>query len=113
MHVNLRTLDIRLDAGASSETTHATKTIKFGDGYAQRVSHGINTKLTHWSGTKKGDLETMIKPIMAFLDEHAGLKPFLWFDPLGRTNKYVCPSYSVSQVKGNFWQITLKFEQVF
>lgn len=108
-----RTFAWKMNMGASSDTKHAVTKTQFNDGYSQRVSFGINNKRTDWSGTKTGDLTTVIKPIMAFLDEHKGVIPFLWTDPLGNTNRYTCGDYSISQRKGNFWQITLKFEQVF
>lgn len=52
-------------------------------------------------------------PSKTFLDEHKGVIPFLWTNPHGQTKKYVCENYEISQKKGNFWQIGLKFEQVF
>ncbi len=110
---NLKTLKLKLNMGASSDTKYAVNETQFGDGYAQRVSFGINNKRTYWSGTKTGDLDTVIKPIITFLDEHKGVVPFWWTDPLGETNKYVCAEYPISQRKGNFWQISLKFKQVF
>lgn len=110
---NLKTFNWQMNIGASSETRHANAKTQFGDGYAQRVSFGINNKRTDWNGNKTGDLQTVIKPIMAFLDEHQGLMPFFWTNPLGERSKYICQDYSVSQRKGNFWQISLKFEQVF
>lgn len=32
---------------------------------------------------------------------------------MDKPKKYVCENYEISQKKGNFWQIVLKFEQVF
>ena len=111
--MTLKTFNFKFNMGASADTRHNVSKTQFGDGYTQRVSHGINNKRTDWSGTKTGDLETVIKPIMAFLDEHKGVIPFLWTNPHGVTAKYICQDYQVSQRKGNFWQISLKFEQVF
>lgn len=111
--MNLKTFKWQMNMGASADVRHTHTKTQFGDGYAQRVSFGINNKRTDWQGTKTGDLNTVIKPIMAFLDEHGGVKPFLWTSPHGTTAKYICADYEVSQRKGNFWQISLKFEQVF
>ena len=110
---NLRTFNFKMNMGASASVKHSVTKTQFGDGYAQRVSFGINNKRTDWSGSKTGDWTSVIKPIKDFLDEHAGVKPFLWTDPHGQTNQYICQDYEVSQRKGNFWQISLKFEQVF
>lgn len=102
-----------MNMGASANVRHAVSKTQFGDGYAQRVSHGINNRTKDWSGAKTGDYATVIKPIVDFLDEHGGVKPFLWTNPHGTTAKYICQDYEVSQRKGNFWQISLKFEQTF
>lgn len=111
--MHLKTFTWAMNMGASATVRHNVTKTQFGDGYAQRVSHGINNKRTDWSGSKTGDFDTIIKPIQAFLDEHKGVMPFLWTDPHGNTNKYTCQDYEISQRKGNFWQISLKFEQVF
>ncbi|STY93339.1 Phage-related protein [Moraxella bovis] len=111
--MSLKTFKWQMNMGASADVRHnATKT-QFGDGYTQRVSHGINNKIKDWTGSKTGDYDSVIKPIEDFLDEHKGVIPFLWTDPHGNTAKYVCQDYPVSQRKGNFWQISLKFEQIF
>ena len=97
--------------GASASVHHNITKTQFGDGYAQRVSHGINNQRMDWSGSKTGDWQTVILPIKTFLDEHKGVIPFLWTNPHGQTKKYVCENYEISQKKGNFWEISLKFEQ--
>lgn len=111
--MSLKTFNWQMNMGAAADVRHSVTTTQFGDGYAQRVSFGINNKATDWTGTIRGDLATVIKPVMAFLDEHQGIKPFLWTNPHGMTAKYVCQDYQMSQRKGNFWQISLKFEQTF
>lgn len=110
---NLKTFTWKMNMGASASVKHSVTKTQFGDGYAQRVSFGINNKRKDWAGSKTGDYTSVIVPIMNFIDEHGGVKPFLWTDPHGQTNKYICQDYEVSQRKGNFWQISLKFEQVF
>lgn len=110
---NLQTFGWKMNAGASCEVKQAHTKVQFGDGYAQRVSFGINNKSEIWSGAKTGDYATVIRPIAEFLDAHKGITPFYWTTPLGKRLKFVCADYSVSQRKGNFWQISLKFEQVF
>lgn len=113
MASNLKTFGWRLNMGPSADVRYNTTKTQFGDNYTQRVSHGINNKVKDWSGEKTGDYDTVIKPIEDFLDEHKGAIPFWWTDPHGITAKYTCADYQVSQRKGNFWQISLKFEQSF
>lgn len=107
----LQTFTWKLNMGPSINTQYRVNRTQFGDGYAQLSTIGINNKTQSWSGTKNGDLQTVIVPIMDFIDAHAGSRPFLWTDPHGRTKQYTCAGYSTSQNKGNHWQITLKFEQ--
>lgn len=109
----LQVFNWRMDMGAGSDTQFAVNKVQFGDGYSQLSTHGINNKRKAWSGTKTGDLATVIQPIMDFIDAHQGAMPFLWTDPHGQTKQYTCGGYSTPQRKGNFWQISLKFEQFY
>lgn len=73
---NLKTFNFKMNMGASASVKHSVNHTQFGDGYAQRVSFGINNKRKDWTGSKTGDYRTVILPIMQFLDEHAGIIPF-------------------------------------
>lgn len=106
----IKTFNWRMDVGATLDTQYRVNRTQFGDGYAQLSSQGINNKIKRWSGTKTGDFATVIKPILDFLDDHAGVMPFLWTDPHGNTRQYTCNGASTPQRKGNFWQISLNFE---
>lgn len=77
------------------------------------AANAENAKLAYKLNQRSSQINTVILPIKDFLDEHKGVKPFLWTNPHGQTKKYVCENYEISQKKGNFWQIGLKFEQVF
>ena len=107
----IQTFNWQMDMGATLDTQYRVNRTQFGDGYAQLSSPGINNTTKNWSGTKTGQIDSVIKPIMDFIDEHAGVKPFLWTDPLGETKQYTCSGYSTPQRKGDHWQITLNFEQ--
>lgn len=109
--MTIRTFPWQMDMGATADSQYRVNKNQFGDGYEQRTSIGINNKTKHWSGTKTGPLDTVIRPIEAFLDDHASVKPFLWTDPHGNTKQYTCAGASTPQRQGNFWQITLNFEQ--
>jgi len=107
----IKTFPWQMDMGATPTTQHRVNKTQFGDGYAQFSSFGINNKIRNWSGTKTGQIDNVIKPIMNFIDEHAGVTPFLWTDPFGETKQYTCSSYSTPQRKGDYRQISLNFEQ--
>lgn len=107
----LKTFNYNMDAGAATTVGFRVNRTQFGDGYAQLSSYGINNKIQNWTGTKTGEFATVIAPIMSFIDEHQGTVPFTWTDPHGKTSAYTCAGYSAPQRRGNFWQISLEFEQ--
>ncbi|WP_392559397.1 phage tail protein [Orbus mooreae] len=87
------------------------KTIKFGDGYEQRIQDGINSDLRSYSIslTVRRDEDLWIDQ---FLTLHAGYKAFLWRNP--HTHKEVkvkCQSWSVN-VMNTTATITATFEEV-
>lgn len=87
------------------------KTIKFGDGYEQRIQNGINADLRTYSImiTVRRDEELWINE---FFTRHAGYKAFLWRNP--HTNREIrvkCPSWSAN-VMNTATTITATFEEV-
>ena len=69
----IQTFPWQMDMGATADKQYRVNKTQFGDGYAQLSSIGINNIIKNWSGTKTGALDTVIKPIEAFIDEHAFL----------------------------------------
>ena len=94
------------------EITQRVRTKKFGDGYGQTVSDGINNKSQPWPFMHTGPQEK-IKVFMAFLDRHQGAKAFLWTPPLGVQGYYKCATYAMQQSSGAIWSLTATFEQAF
>lgn len=109
--MNYETLTLTMDMGIKSSSEMSVNTVKFGDGYKQLYSFGINNKTLSWSGTKTGDYQTVIKPIEDFLENLKGVQPFYWLDPKGATKLYTCNKWNASQRKANLWVIDLEFEQ--
>ena len=94
------------------EIKQATRTTKFGDGYAQTVADGINNKSQSWPVTFTG-MKSRIKDIMDFIDRHKGAKGFLWEPPLGDLGLYKCNGYKPVHRGGQVYAITATFEQTF
>jgi phage-related protein len=94
------------------EIKQATRTTKFGDGYAQTVADGINNKSQSWPFSHTAS-EARIKEIMAFLDRHQGAKSFLWTPPLGEVGFYKCNGYKPAPKGGKVFTLSATFEQVF
>ncbi|WJF92005.1 phage tail protein [Paraburkholderia bonniea] len=98
--------------GPQGETTFAVRRAQFGDGYAQRVPDGINSRSDSWPVTFTGSREK-IEGIKAFLDRHAGASAFFWTPPLGSGALFVCSRYSpVAHTAGTF-ALSATFEQTF
>lgn len=98
--------------GNSEETTFKTLSSKFGDGYEQNVSVGINNRSSTWQYTKTGK-KALILEIKAFFDDHKGADSFLWDSPLDGEIRVKTGGYQPVCLGGNVWQISTTFTQVF
>ncbi|OAV09499.1 tape measure protein [Moraxella catarrhalis] len=69
------------------------------------AANAENAKLAYELNQRSSQINTVILPIKDFLDEHKGVKPFLWTNPHGQTKKYVCENYEISQKKATFGRL--------
>lgn len=100
------------DSDSSSDTKPNTKVSKFGDGYEQRASTGLNSNPAKWS-LKFTRTREDAKNILAFLRQHGAVKAFLWITPLQEEGVYVCRGWKTTQLKNGIIEISVEFEQVF
>lgn len=99
--------------GNSQTSTFKVLSSKFGDGYEQNVSVGINNKSSTWQYTKTAK-EALILEIKAFFDEHKGVYSFLWDSPLdGEVRVKTGLDYTPVYLGAGLWQISTTFTQVF
>lgn len=99
--------------GNSTTNTFNVLSSKFGDGYEQHVSIGINNKKGQWNFSKKGS-EAEILEIEAFFDDHKGADSFLWDHPKdGEIRVKTDTQYQAVCLGGDLWQISTTFYQVF
>lgn len=99
--------------GNSSKQNFNILTSKFGDGYEQNISVGINNRKGEWA-YKRTSTKDEILQIKAFFDRYQGADSFLWNSPLdGEVRVKTDTSYSPSQVGGMIWTISTTFTQVF
>lgn len=87
-------------------------TSKFGDGYEQNISVGINNKSSTWLFTKTGK-KALILEIKAFFDAHKGADSFLWDSPLEGEVRVKAGEYNPVCLGGQIWRISTTFTQVF
>ena len=99
-------------AVAPSATLKCKPTVestKYGEGYEQRTSIGINSKPRKWSVRVNKNVAAALN----FLETHNGEKSFMWTDPLGVTSMYLCREWTCNHVGADIFDISCDFEQVF
>jgi len=102
------------DFGASASITPAVRAVKFGDGYEQRLTYGINTQPQEWNLRFSVRDATETAAIDAFLTEAGGKDWFYWTPPNTETAlKFICREWSRTIDSAAYSTITAKFNQVF
>jgi len=102
------------DLASSRQSDSNSKLVQFGDGYAQRVTMGLNPQTTihNLSFLSRSNSERDL--IRAYFRGAAGVQAFTWTDPqTGATGKYVCQDWSITYNNFNNNNIQAKFRQVF
>ncbi|WP_045860302.1 phage tail protein [Teredinibacter purpureus] len=99
--------------GVNPSIEFRTRRVQFGDGYSQRTQDGLNARRTVWPLTFALP-HADIASVVAFLDEHAGVEPFLWGPPNVAATPYLCKGYSGPKKIGpTHSELTCTFERVF
>lgn len=99
---------------AENSGTHSFNTLssKFGDGYEQNVSVGINNRKGSWNFTRT-DSESLITEIKNFLDDHKGADSFYWQSPKDGRIRVKAGDYQLVDRGSGTWKISTTFTQVF
>lgn len=101
-----------VDKGASRTTEFSTNTTRFGDGYEQVSSFGINNARPSWSVSVTGYSAT-VNAVYDFLMEHKGVIPFN-MDFLGLTRTYRTEGdINTSHLGGDVWVVSFTVKRVF
>lgn len=98
--------------GAQGGNSFNVLSAKFGDGYEQDTSVGINNRKQQWS-VSKTEKKALIEEIKAFLDAHKGAESFLWQSPFDGLIRVKASSYNLEPLGGIAWRISTTFTQVF
>ena len=97
--------------GALVTKKPAVRSVKFGDGYEQRIADGINNQLREYSLSFSGD-EADIREIDKFLTEHGAVKAFSWTpQDTWQTGTFKCEEWSIT-VNGYWNQLSAKFQEI-
>lgn len=100
------------DLGAQKSTKPTVYSIKFGDGYEQRIPVGINSKPHSWQVKFTRSLAEA-ESIGGFLEARGGVEAFTWTDPGGSVANYVCREWTQSKSSFGVCVVSGTFEQVF
>lgn len=110
----MSTFNFTPEFSASRNTRPAVTSIKFGDGFEQRVSYGLNQVMETWSLRFQNRTKAEADQIDAFLQEAGGVLSFDWTPPDALTaSKWICREWSRSIEKANLYNITATFEKVY
>lgn len=100
--------------GAQKSSSPVTRIAKFGDGYEQRTTFGINQNPKQWDLTWNNISEANADTIETFLNARAGAESFDWTPPDESTSyKWVCEQWSKTIPYNNRATISATFRQVF
>ena len=101
------------DYGASLQQTPRVRTVRFGDGYEQRLSYGINNNLQVWQLQFASRTNAEIQAILAFLDARGGTESFDWTTPNGLAGRqWVCRQWTQTITAFNINAVQATFEEV-
>jgi phage-related protein len=98
--------------GSQKSSQPSVRTVRYGDGYSQRLRYGLNQDAKQWSLTWEVS-ETNADTIETFLEARAGAESFDWTTPDGSTGKWICQQWNKTIPYVNRATITATFIQVF
>lgn len=101
------------DFGASKKLNPKINSIKFGDGYEQRASSGLNTNPQIWNLSFSNRTDTEAEAIDDFLSARGGVEAFYWTPYNEVIGKYICKEWSKTLDSFNRNTIQATFQQVF
>lgn len=101
------------DYGTSRQHKPTVRNVKFGDGYEQRLTYGINTNLQKWGLQFTARTNEEADAIMDFLDDSNAVTAFDWTTPDGISGKkWICRQWSKTMIAYNINDISVEFEEV-
>lgn len=99
--------------GAAVDYRTNVRSVRFGDGYEQRLAFGINTRAEVWTLEFRGCTTATATLIDDFLKAQNASQAFDWTSPGGTSGKFICRNWSRSFDEPNVETIRAQFEQVF
>jgi len=101
------------NTGAQVDYQPRVTVLRFGDGYEQRLSHGLNINPEAWLLEFRGLSTAQADAINAFFCRHQSVDAFRWKSPSNTDSQVVCRQWSMHHEQPDFITIQARFEQVF
>lgn len=101
-----------VSTGGQGDVEFVLRETKYGDGYAQVLGDGLNSRRETWSISRTGS-RVALQPIWQFLDRHEGRKAFRWVSPTGLTGLFRAKGYRVTPLGNELFTLSATFEQHF
>jgi phage-related protein len=102
------------DFGAQVTKQPSVRSVKFSDGYEQRIAYGLNTAPQSWNLSFAQRTDAEAAAIEAFLSARNGVEAFDWTPPNGAQQfKFICRQWTRSLDRANLNTVSATFEQVF
>lgn len=98
--------------GSENDEEPSVLSAKFGDGYEQRASDGINSNLQVWPLRFEVRTASEADAIIAFFRLKKGATSFTWTNLEGVEIRVVCRKWKRKFIGANAHAITATFEQV-
>jgi phage-related protein len=98
--------------GAQQTSRPTVRSVRFGDGYEQRLSYGLNTDLKTWNLTFSNITTAVKDQIIGFLEARGGSQQFSWATPAGEISSFVCQEWDLTASAPSIWTVTATFRQV-
>lgn len=87
--------------------------MKFGDGYEQRVQFGINQNPRKWDLTFNGKTAAEATAIDTFFKTANGVSYFFWTPPIGAAGKFLCRAWNISLTDSDVYSINATFDEIY
>lgn len=107
----IKTFDFPARVGAVGEFEPVVRSVQFGDGYRQTVGDGLNALREQWPLSFVGKW-TVIAPIVTFLRDHQGWRPFKWRNPLSELGLYQAGKFTL-QANGVYFTLSVTFTRIY
>lgn len=101
------------DQGPKEDTRTDVNETKFGEGYAQRTSNGINSVSQHWAYNFTLRTKAEILAIRAFLKTKFGVHSFTLTNSYGEEIRVTSKTWSTSINHDGDCSASVTFDQVF